>query len=574
VVHNKGWQLLAVPTTGQTVKQAWQENAANVSANPSPGYGIQITSDLAGATALGFDIATPTGSGPGMKTYNSTTNNYTGIANTNALALYNKKGYLVFVRGDRTVTTSAQAATTTILRSTGKIFSPGTDAPASTTVAAGKFESVGNPYPSAIDFTSVLSGSSGIDAKFYVWDPSYPGTQGYGGFQSMSSADGYLPHPGGSTYYPTGTPVTKIQSGQAFLVYSTAGGTLNFTEANKTSGSSLVARQQQIKTTLNGWLYKNNGQLVDGNAIVFDAAYSNALDPQDADKFTNGGEALGILVNDRRLAIEARNLPVITDTIQFYTSGLRQQSYVLAIATQNWAATGTVAFLVDRFTGMRTALVSADVTNYEFAVTSDPASQQSNRFIIVFQSLRPVPVSYVELTGSRTRNAGIQLNWKAANETDMQQYQLQRKTIRGDWQTIDHQTALNNQQAITNYAYLDAAAGNETLQYRVLAQGLDQRIQYSNVISFGKLIVQPAIQILQNPVQQSVVRIRYEDLATGKYQVQLVDESGKLVWKQAIVISQPVGNLALPLTTALASGFYHISVTGDQTNWQSNLILE
>ena len=78
--HAKSWQLLAIPTTGQTIKESWQEGATatNVSSpsagsagNPKGGYGTMLTSDVTNAATQltpGFDaLTTP---GPSIKVYN------------------------------------------------------------------------------------------------------------------------------------------------------------------------------------------------------------------------------------------------------------------------------------------------------------------------------------------------------------------------------------------------------------------------------------------------------------------------------------------------------------------------
>lgn len=54
--HPKAWQLLASPTKGQTIKDAWQEGKGSNENSEKPGYGIQITSNLPDATSLGFDM--------------------------------------------------------------------------------------------------------------------------------------------------------------------------------------------------------------------------------------------------------------------------------------------------------------------------------------------------------------------------------------------------------------------------------------------------------------------------------------------------------------------------------------
>ena len=188
--HGKSWQLLAIPTTGQTIKQAWQEGATatNVSSpsagsagNPNLGFGTMLTSDLINAVALGFDGYTSPG--PSMKVFNSVTNGYNGPASTSSTPIYNQKGYFVFVRGDRGVSLFNQAATTTILRTKGTLFTPA-NLPPVTNVAVNSFESVGNPYASALDMRNIIR-SANVSAVFQVWDPRLGGEYNYGAFQTF-----------------------------------------------------------------------------------------------------------------------------------------------------------------------------------------------------------------------------------------------------------------------------------------------------------------------------------------------------------------------------------------------------
>ena len=256
--HGKSWQLLATPTTGgQTIKDSWQEGASatNISTagvpysagNLHPGYGTMITSAVAGAAnqlTPGFDAYTSPG--PSMKTYVSATDNYDAGPSSTADPLYNQKGYMILVRGDRSVYTSSGAATPTILRSTGTLFTPALPPP-TTNVLADKFESVGNPYASAIDMHNITLGGK-VNDLFIVWDPKLTGLYGLGAFQYLSKTggptdDNYYALPGGGSY--GNGPVNAIQSGQAFLVETTGGtGTVGFSENAKTDGSTTVLRAQ------------------------------------------------------------------------------------------------------------------------------------------------------------------------------------------------------------------------------------------------------------------------------------------------------------------------------------------
>ena len=116
----------SAPTSGQTVKQAWQERRY-IGKQPQAGYGTTFTSDLPGALGLGFDFYTPAG-GSSIKVYNPATGQFNGISSTNAWSIGNTRGYMLFIRGDRSVNTSAQPAVPVVLRTTGKVYSPGADA--------------------------------------------------------------------------------------------------------------------------------------------------------------------------------------------------------------------------------------------------------------------------------------------------------------------------------------------------------------------------------------------------------------------------------------------------------------
>ena len=347
----------------------------------TPGLGTIITNNTAGA---GFDIIA--GVGPSMKTYVPATASWIGVPNTTATPLFNKKGYFLLVRGDRTVTAFNAPATTTTLRSTGRLFVPGSNPPQSTTVPAGQFESVGNPYASAIDFLNITRPAApAIDSTFYVWDPLLPGSYNLGGFQTISSVNGYRPNPGGTVNYSSATPYTRIQSGQAFLVHSTSGGgTVSFTESAKVSGSAMVYRPQAYpgRQFLRSALYTSTGAIADGNILAFADHFDNDYETNDAVKFMNSGENFGIESNHKTLSIEARQLPRRADTIQYYISNLRTQSYQFRFGPEAMPA-GFTASLEDRYLRTFTPVSLTDSTLVTFAISSDPASASPVRFRLI-----------------------------------------------------------------------------------------------------------------------------------------------------------------------------------------------
>ncbi len=399
--HAKSWQFLSTPTTGQTIFQSWQENGT-----APAGFGTWIT-----GTGSGFDVTT---AAPSLKYFNEAGVNWTAVTNTGN-ALVNKLGYMLFVRGDRTVTTYNGTPNNTIMRSKGQLFSPTNTAP-SVAVTANKFQSFGNPYASRIEFNKVFTASTGINDVFYVWDPKLPGTYNLGGYQTITGAAFYIPTVGvpptgnpATDYYPAGVAAPYIESGQAVFVKGNGtGGNVNFSESVKVSGSRLVNRptgnngipkRQFLFTTL----FTNTGEIADGNIVAFERGFGNNINEHDAVKLMNPGENFGLTRNEIVLAVEARERIAADDTIFYSMANLRQQGYQLRFAPINMQSLNLHPYLVDRYRNTTTLLSLTDSSYVDFMVNSDIASAAVNRFFIVFKRVHKLPEA--ESKYSKAENA-------------------------------------------------------------------------------------------------------------------------------------------------------------------------
>lgn len=398
-IHSKAWQFLATPITAastQTVKQAWQDSATLANQNRYPGFGTQLTSNKSGAATQptpGFDALTP--AGPSVKVYNRLTGGYTGINRTDT-AISNPKGYMVFVRGDRGATSLASPVTATVMRTKGTLHTPA-NPPVTINLATTGFESVGNPYASAINFRQ-LSITGGVQQDFfYLWDPKLTtagpnSAWGLGGFQTFSwNGSTFDVTPGGGSF--TGSN-RNIESGQAFFVNAPFNpGTVSFTEACKVSGSYDVNRVPvpqagQLRTNLNVITTTGN-ILLDGNRVRFNRGWSDAVDINDAAKLNNTGENLGLYRHGKILSVESRAPLKRTDTIYYHLGMLKAQQYELEIIPEQIHEPSLQGFLEDRFLHTSTPVSLALPTHYPFAILNDPGSYASDRFYIVFRKLKP-----------------------------------------------------------------------------------------------------------------------------------------------------------------------------------------
>lgn len=379
--HIKSWQFLATPITSgssPSIYSSWQENGT-----APTGYGTIIT-----GTGSGFDITT---NEPSMKWYDGTlgvNGEWVGITNT-ASAISQPKGYMVFVRGDRSVTTYNADATPTNMRIKGELFQPGTPPP-TVSVPAAKWASVGNPYAAAIDVEYMKDNSlfTNLTNDVVVWDPLLAGSYNLGGYQTLAAANNYEPTAGGTAYYPAATACKEIQSGQAFFVKSSgSAGQVSFTEDCKLDGSRLVNRDilNDDRWFLRAKLYTNEQIICDGNAAVFSTSYHKGIDENDASKMFNSGENFSIVIDNELFSVEARSTPVTGDTVYYSLKNLKQQVYKIVFSPQGIPSRRLTPFLIDRYLGTSTALSLVGSTEIQFRISADQNSKRTDRFYIVFK---------------------------------------------------------------------------------------------------------------------------------------------------------------------------------------------
>ncbi len=584
-LHPKAWQFLAVPTNGQSINAAWQEGNTPLSNALNPGYGTIITSNVAGAVGLGFDIYTP--SGPTMKTYNPATDGWDGVAST-SMQIANPKGYMFFVRGDRSVTVFNQAPTATTLRTTGQLFTVGADAPPSATVLPGKLESVGNPYASAIDFT-LLTKPVTIDDKFYVWDPLLTNNyNGLGGYQTISLANGWKPIPGGTANYDVNTAYPTIQSGQAFFVYSTSGGgTLYFSEQAKVTGHETVNRESNLagdRQFLRLSLYNGNtaaAALSDGNVVAFDPAFSNGLDANDAFKLTNTSENMGIKRAGKTMALEAKAPVVGSDTVFYTFSNLKRQTYQLRFSPENMDSELT-ALLIDKFMNTTTAVSLTGNSAVDFTITTDPLSSAADRFYLIFN--RVIPAAITQIAGTHTARTTVKVDWVVAHESGIGHYEIQKSATGTSFSGINSTEAVNNN-STASYSYTDVAAGTGTNYYRIKGVKLNGQLIYSAIVkvlpqktgpdaprSFtqneDKETGSASISIYPNPVVGHKINLEFANQPLGEYNIELANKIGQVVYRKSVQLNSKTGIQQLQLGENVLPGNYQLKVisqTGEMT---------
>jgi len=569
----KGWRFLSVPTnTTQTIQQTWQEGATSTGSDPVPGYGIQITG--AGGTAAGFDSYS---AAPSMKTYNPATNVWVGVPTTNTTGIKATTGYMVFVRGDRTISSPFVAPTQTTLRTKGTLY---TQDQIPVTVVALQFTAIGNPYPSTIDMRNITK--TGVKDFFYVWDAALAGAYGYGAYQTFSSdgSGNYVITPGGGSYGISGSMSNYIQSGQAFFVQGdTGGGSVTFKEGAKTTGSGVVSiapsiPTPQIRANLLGINADNSTYMADGLLINYDDNYSNNVDDLDAIKQTNTSENLSVKESGKLLVVERRHTITDKDTIFLNLTGVSVRNYRFEFMADQLYNPGLTAFLLDNYLHTSTPLYIDGTTDADFAVTSATGSSAANRFMIVFSQLGTLPVTFTSVKAySQDKNINVQ--WTVENEMNMKQYETEKSTDGNQFTNLAVTAAKANGGHSANYLVTDTHPVQGYNYYRIKSVDINGKTAYSNIVKvmIGAGNDKQEISVYPNPVVNGIIHLQLNNQPEGNYGIRLLNKSGQTILQKQIQHTGGNGTETISLDKYLPRGMYQLEVTKpDGTKSNINVI--
>jgi hypothetical protein len=568
--HFKAWQLLSTPTAGQTIKAAWQEGNARL-VNAKPGYGTTLVSNLSNAISpsLGFDFYSPNGAT--IKTYNASSNIWEGVAST-FNSINNPNGYALFIRGDRSVTAYNQAATATTLRTSGVIYQP-INPPPIVSVTANKFESVGNPYASAIDL-SKLSRTGGVQDVYYVWDPKLTPTYYGGGYRTLVRVgEGYIAVPADSnplSYYNASNQNINIQSGQAFFVRADSAlgdGTLSFNENCKFKNDAIVTRTttdsvKKIFVNLNR--ETTSGQiLLDGVVSLFDETYQNELNYSDASKlFIGSSEGLAIIQNNKTLVAEKRALPQVVDAIFYKLHQLKNLQYNLSIKFENFEDSILKPFLVDRYTGVQQMLLFNTSNLIQFAVTSDALSSNPNRFYLMFKPMQTVPVKFTSITAENVSKNTNKINWKVENEINIIRYNIEKSNDGRSFISIGNLASMYNNGQSGAYQFVDSLVGSNTVFYRVKSIDLDGSHSYSNIVRLTDLGNKNKLYVSPNPVECKIINLYFKNQPKGKYVINVLDAKGQQIKSTQYTLTETDKILKISAKEVLHFGAYFLNIDG------------
>ena len=577
----RAWRLLTIPVTGNTIREAWAGVAANPAAPAGElaGAGTLITghnyTDGSTAAAAGFDwfsgLGSTTTSSIRFYTQAAAWASASNTANPNLAP--SKEGYLLYVRGDRTVASSGGAGNTT-LRPFGTLQKGEQIIPVSES-----FTVIGNPYASAINLDSIYNNSgnsSVINRNFWVWDASL-GTSG--GYRTLSW--------NGVDYNMTGgngsaNDYLVVNSGQAFLVQPLSNGTITINENNKTSAvAPQLLRPVGITgagvSNLNISLYQATGNILGSQTDRVIARYNDIykespFESFDAAKLNNFNENLSLVRDNKYLSIESRPFPTRNDTLYLPFWNLTQNSYAFEITSSKFIGVNQTARLIDAFTKTETFLEMNDGTIvYPFTVSSDPASSSLNRFTIIMAPATVLAVSCTKFNASLIGNK-VDIIWSTSCEVGATDFVIE-KSADGVRFSQFATVAAKNIATGANYQVFDLQPFNGKNFYRIRSNDKAGHFTYTS-IALIQLNGKKDIQVIPTIIDNKHFTLTFNHQALGKYNVSLSNVSGQQVFQTTVSNTGVISTHQIDLSNGvLPKGIYHLSVTNEQGTKQNIQLL-
>jgi hypothetical protein len=194
-------------------------------------------------------------------------------------------------------------------------------------------------------------------------------------------------------------------------------------------------------------------------------------------------------------------------------------------------------------------------------VNANPASASQMRFQLIFRAaiFSPVELSFAGIE-AKHNGKDVMVEWKVENEVSMKSYIVEQADDGSNFHEIQKIVPYNSALPKT-YNYIDAGAAGTVNFYRIKAQSISGRIQYSPVAKIDPDISKQGISVFPNPVSNKIVQLQFNNQPAGKYNFVLLSNNGNQLQLPPIQLygGQSVQSVYLPQN--LASGVYRLLLT-------------
>ena len=308
----------------------------------------------------------------------------------------------------------------------------------------------------------------------------------------------------------------------------------------------------------------NTTVLADGAYAEYNNLYHDSVTLEDATKFTNILENIGLLRYGKTLSVERRPIIKTNDTLFIRLWKTTQRSYQIQLQAGLLTNAGLQAFFVDSYLDKSTPVSINGDTRIDFAVTADAASQASDRFMVVFKPRvyrAPTPPPAVTFTSisAYPQAAQIMVNWDVKDEKATTKYEVEKSINGTDFMLVNTTLVSTAKPTPGKYNWLDERTSAGTNYYRIKGINVDGTSKYTTTVKVIVPLVAVSFSVYPNPVKGHSINLKFTNQPVGMYEVKLTNITGAAVYKNKILVSS--NNMVLPLNIAnMQKGLYQLEV--------------
>ena len=305
--------------------------------------------------------------------------------------------------------------------------------------------------------------------------------------------------------------------------------------------------------------------LADGDYAEYNNLYHDSVTLEDATKFTNILENIGLLRYGKTLSVERRPIIKTNDTLFIRLWKTTQRSYQIQLQAGMVTNVGLQAFFVDSYLNKSTPVSINGDTRISFAITADLASQASNRFMVVFKPkvyCAPTPPPAVTFTSLTAYPYGAQIRvcWNVKDEEATTKYEVEKSMNGIDFVIVGTVLVTATNATPGNYCWLDGHTETGTNYYRIKGVNIDGRSKHTAIVKVQMPIAAVAFSVYPNPVKNHSINLKFINQPVGMFEVKLTNINGATVYKTNILLSS--NNIVLQLNIAsVHNGLYALKVT-------------
>ena len=297
--------------------------------------------------------------------------------------------------------------------------------------------------------------------------------------------------------------------------------------------------------------------------------------------FYNGANIIsGLTAVSANLGCVTSNVFEAGNTWQVFNSGFRSQKVIDITPTTNSGATYTVSlyYTAAELTGQTPALLKIAKTNAATMATADGTNTVIaasttvtpygtgyifsatftgfSKFFLVNAGVA-LPVTLVSFSGTLNTQNNAALQWKISNEINLRSYEIERSYDGLQFTSAGIVSATAGGSLVKDYTFTDPVTAKSVNYYRLKMIDIDGRVKYSDVIILKNNRDVDFVQLLKNPVQNSIP-LSINNKRKERITTELYSTTGQLISKWDIGSAD--GTVQLPFTNNIAPGIYTLRI--------------